>query len=389
MFSKRTEWELGENPLALELNKLQEQGVSLFDLTQSNPTQAGIAYPPELILKAFLDPQNLIYAPHPKGMLKTREAVAHYYADKGIKVSPENIVLTSSSSEAYGFLFRLLMDPHDRLLLPAPSYPLFSYLAGLNDVDVAYYHIYFDDKGWRIDFDSLEDSAERGAKAIVLVSPNNPTGSCIKAEEIKRLNALCTRYGMAIISDEVFIDYIFDEAATKYQSLALNTGALSFALGGLSKAMALPQMKLGWIIVNGPKKEVKGALDRLEVIADTYLSVNTPVQHAAATWLAGRGIVRDQIMARVRANEALLGDVARKAGVRCFPVEGGWYGLIQLSMGMPEDEWALKLLKEKHVVVHPGFLFDFDEEGFLVLSLLTKEDVFAEGLRRIAAFIEK
>jgi aspartate/methionine/tyrosine aminotransferase len=389
LFAKRTEWELGENPLSLELHKLQAQGVSLFDLTQSNPTQAGIAYPPELILKGFVDPQNLIYAPHPKGMLKTREAVARYYADKGIKVSPENIVLTSSSSEAYGFLFRLLLDPHDRVLLPAPSYPLFSYLAGLNDVEVAYYHIYFDGKAWRIDFDSLEESIERGTKAIVLVSPNNPTGSCIKADEIKRLNALCAEHGVAIISDEVFIDYIFDEAATKYEGLALNTGALSFALGGLSKAMALPQMKLGWIVVNGPKKEVKGALDRLEVIADTYLSVNTPVQHAAPAWLAGRGVVRDQILARVKANEKYLAAAAIDAGARHFPIEGGWYGLVQLTMGMPEDEWALKLLKEKHVVVHPGFFFDFDEEGFLVLSLLTREEVFAEGLKRIFAFIEK
>lgn len=383
MFSKRTEWELGENPLALELHKLQEQGVSLFDLTQSNPTQAGIAYPSELILKAFVDPQNLIYAPHPKGMLKAREAVARYYADKGIKVSAENIILTSSSSEAYGFLFRLLMDPHDRVLLPAPSYPLFSYLAGLNDVEVAYYHIYFDGKGWRIDFDSLEESIERGIKAIVLVSPNNPTGSCVKPDEIRRLNALCARHGVAIISDEVFIDYIFDEAATSYESLALNTGALSFALGGLSKAMALPQMKLGWIVVNGPKKEVKAALDRLEVIADTYLSVNTPAQHAASAWLAGRGVIRDQIMARVRSNEAHLAAAAKEAGIQHFPVEGGWYGLVQLAMGLPEDEWALKLLKEKHVVVHPGFFFDFDEEGFLVLSLLTREDVFIEGLRRL------
>ncbi|MFH0753629.1 MAG: pyridoxal phosphate-dependent aminotransferase, partial [Candidatus Omnitrophota bacterium] len=328
---------MSENPLALELNKLKAQGVSLYDLTQSNPTQAGIVYPQELILKALVNPQNLVYTPHPKGLLLAREAVVRYYADRGMVVSAENIVLTSSSSEAYGFLFRLLMDPNDRLLLPAPSYPLFSYLAGLNDVEVAYYHIYFDGHGWRIDFDSMEESIERGTRAIVLVSPNNPTGSCVKPEEIRRLNALCVQHKVALISDEVFIDYILDDTAVQYQSLSQNTGALSFTLGGLSKAMALPQMKLGWIVVNGPKKDVKAALDRLEVIADTYLSVNTPVQHAASVWLPERGVIVDQILTRVRANEKCLKAAVMDAGLKSFPIEGGWYGLVQLVLDEPED----------------------------------------------------
>jgi alanine-synthesizing transaminase len=387
MFSKRTEWELNENPLSLELTKLKEAGVPLFDLTESNPTRAGIAYPPEL-LKAFVDVNNLVYAPHPKGLLKAREAVALYYADKGIKVSPDNILLTSSSSESYAFLFRLLMDPMDRVLLPAPSYPLFSYLAGLNDVDVAYYRHYFDDTCWRMDMDSIEEAANRDAKAVVLVSPNNPTGSCVKVDELSRLNALCKEAGMALISDEVFIDYIFDAKKTKHQSLASNSEVLSFALGGLSKAMALPQMKLGWIVVNGPKKDVKAAMERLEVIADTYLSVNTPAQNAASTWLSGRAVITDQVMARVRANYTAL-VASAPDGVVVFPVEGGWYAVIRAELGMDDDQWALKLLRQKHVFIHPGFFFDFDAEGYVVVSLLTKEDVFREGIARLWTAIEK
>ena len=387
MFSKRTDWELSENPLTLALNDLRAKGVSVFDLTESNPTREGIAYPKDL-LSSFLDPANFSYAPHPKGMLKAREAVARYYADRHVKLSPEDLVLTSSSSEAYAFLFRLLMDPNDRVLLPAPSYPLFSYLAGLNDVDVAYYHLFFDGLAWRIDFDSLEEAADRDAKAVVLVSPNNPTGSCVSSQEIARLNALCSERHMAIISDEVFADYIFDPSRTSCPSLAANTGALSFALGGLSKAMALPQMKLGWIAANGPKKQVQAALERLEVIADTYLSVNTPVQNAAGPWLAGRGLVRDQVMARVRANYDHLVKAASDAA-RVLPIEGGWYAVLKTRLGVPEDEWALELLREHHVFVHPGFFFDFDEEGYMVVSLLTPEDIFREGMARVLSSIEK
>jgi len=386
LFAKRTDWELSENPLSLELNALRAKGVVLFDLTESNPTRAGIVYPPQL-LASFADPANLVYAPHPKGMLKAREAVACYYADKHLELSPENIVLTSSSSEAYAFLFRLLMDPNDRVLLPAPSYPLFSYLAGLSDVDVAYYRLFFDGEAWRIDFDSLEEAADRDAKAVILVSPNNPTGSCVRGDEIVRLNALCSKNKMAIISDEVFADYIFDEKKTGYQSLAGNAGALSFALGGLSKAMAMPQMKLGWIAANGPKKQVEAALARLEVIADTYLSVNTPVQNAAGIWLPARALIRDQVMARVKANYDHL--VKAVTGtVKVFPVEGGWYAVLKADLGMPEDEWALELLREHHVSVHPGFFFDFDEEGFIVVSLLTPQEVFHEGIRRITDAME-
>ena len=386
MFAQRTQWDLGENPLALELDKLRAAGVSVLDLTESNPTKAGIAHPADLILPPFQNTANLLYDPHPKGMQKAREAVARYYADKGIVVSPEQIILTSASSEAYTFLFRLLMNPHDRVLLPVPGYPLFSYLAGLNDVETANYRLAFDGQSWGIDFEFLKKEARRGVKAVVLVSPNNPTGSCVRPDEISRLNALCADFDMALISDEVFADYVFDPVKTPCPSLAANTGALSFALGGLSKAMALPQMKLGWIVVNGPQDQVHEAISRLEIIADTYLSVNTPVQNAAPVWLAKRGEITARIMARIRANYVYLSAAVATTPINVLPTDAGWYAVLQTDMGLPGDEWALRLLKEKHVFVHPGFFFDFEQEDHFVVSLLPPENIFQEGVRRVVDF---
>ena len=386
LFSRRTQWDLCENPLSLELDRMRAAGVPFFDLTESNPTRAGLLAPQDTLLAPLLDPANLRYDPHPKGMLSARLAVARYYAARGIQVPVEHIILTSGSSEAYTFLFRLLMDPHDRILLPVPGYPLFSYLAGLNDVETVFYRLCFDGESWRIDFDFLRQAARRGAKAVVLVSPNNPTGSCVRPGEIALLNTLCTDMGMAIISDEVFADYVFDRMRTPCPSLAANTGALSFALGGLSKALALPQMKMGWIAVNGPADQVAEALSRLEVIADTYLSVNTPVQQASAVWLQAREAISAPVMARVRSNYGHLLAAAAAAGVQVLPVEGGWYAVLRTEMGMPGDAWALKLLEQRHVFVHPGFFFDFEEEDFFVLSLLPQEDVFREGVAALFSF---
>lgn len=384
LFARRTRWELSDNPVAAALARLKTEGVQVLDLTESNPTRAGIYYPPDMFLGALQDPLNLIYAPQPQGLDRTRTAVAAYQAARGVSVPLEQIMLTASTSEAYSFLFRLLMDPGDRVLLPAPSYPLFSYLADINDVKVGHYRLYSDGKAWRMDLDSLEEAAREGkAKAVILVSPNNPTGSFIKPDELARLNDLCGRHGMAIISDEVFSDYCFSESASAYRSLALNDVVLSFSLGGLSKALALPQMKLAWIMANGPQEVLKEALGRLEVIADTYLSVNTPVQNAAVTWLPQASVIQEQIKARTETNLAAVRSWAPKAGFSLCPVEGGWYAVVQRRLDLPEDEWAVRLLEEKHVYVHPGFYFDFEEEGYLVLSLLTSPETFRKGLQGI------
>lgn len=381
MFSRRTEWDLSENPLSLALKELKAAGSSFIDLTESNPTQAGFHYPPQW-LNAFVNADNFIYDPLSAGMLKAREAVCAYCALRGVLATPERVVLTASTSEAYSFLFRLLMNSGDGVLIPAPGYPLFSYLAGLNDVAEAHYRLVFDGKRWNIDFESLEKAARKGrAKAVVLVSPNNPTGSFVTREEFVRLNALCVKYGLAIISDEVFSDYVADKYKADYMSASSNTEVLSFAMAGLSKALALPQMKLGWIVVNGPKALAEQALARLDVIADTYLSVSTPVQNACVQWLPEAHLIRDEIMVRVGQNLAALQEAVKGApNVELLPVEGGWYALLKLPMDIPEDEWVLRLLQQKHVYVHPGFYFDFEEEGMVVVSLLPEPTVFKAGV---------
>jgi hypothetical protein len=387
MFARRTNWELSENPLSLALAQRRAGGKRVLDLTESNPTTVGINYPSEILLGEFKDRNNLIYAPEAAGLLRTRTAVSEYFAVRGTVVPPEHITLTASTSEAYSFLFRLLADPGDKILLPAPSYPLFSYLAGLNDVEPVYYQLDFDGALWRIDFDSMERAAKAGGvKAVILVSPNNPTGSFILPDELLRLNALCARRGLAIISDEVFSDYLFGDACGQYTSLASNPAVLSFALGGLSKALALPQMKLGWIAANGPESLLKDALVRLEVICDTYLSVNTPVQNACVRWLAQSQLIQAEVLRRAQENLSFVTQEAEKAGIFIYPVSGGWSAILRPELNAGEDEWAVRLLEETGVNVHPGFYFDFAVDGHIVLSLLPRPEVFCEGIRRIMAF---
>ena len=285
-FAKRTSWEFGENPLSLALEQARRSGKEVIDLTESNPTRSGIHYPPDVFLGPLARIESLRYIPHAKGMLQTREAVAAYFKVRGTFVDPERMILTSSTSEGYSFLLRLLLNPGERILIPAPSYPLFSYLAGLNDLVVDRYFLEFRNGEWRIDFLSLEAALEKDTRAIILVSPNNPTGSCVKREDLAHLNEICAAEGVAIICDEVFGEYIFEGHQKDFFSLASNCVVPTFVLGGLSKALALPQMKLSWIMASGPEDYLAQALPRLEIIADTYLSVNTPVQIAAMAWQA-------------------------------------------------------------------------------------------------------
>ncbi|MBF0486171.1 MAG: pyridoxal phosphate-dependent aminotransferase [Candidatus Omnitrophica bacterium] len=383
-FSARTNWDLSENPLSLELETLKAKGVEIFDLTESNPTRAGFQYSPDIFLKPLTHPESLIYAPHPQGLLSAREAVARYYKEKGEVISPEQLVLTSSTSEAYSFLFRLLFNAGDRVLVPAPSYPLFSYLAGLNDVEVDYYQLEFSDGVWQINFPSIESSMTALTRAVILVSPNNPTGSSLKKEELKKLNKVCRAHNLAIISDEVFSDYLFDERDDICKTVAGNNAVPIFALGGVSKALAMPQMKLSWIVSNGPGDYLSQCMPRLEMIADTYLSVNTPVQNAASAWLKERHVIRDQVLNRVKENFSVLKKgVSKNPRVSLFPVEGGWYAVLKADLLLPEDEWAIKLLRDKQVYVHPGFYFDFKDEGYIVLSLLPRPEIFQEGIFRL------
>ena len=351
-----------------------------MDLTQSNPTACGFKYPPE-ILKALNNPDNLRYNPQAKGMLTAREVVVGYYARKGISLSAEQVILTASTSEAYSFLFRLLADYNERVLFPCPSYPLFEFLVNLNDLKMDYYRLQFEGN-WRIDLKDLNGGFFKDTRAIVVVNPNNPTGTYIEPGELNHLNQLCEKHNAAIISDEVFLDYAFENS--KPLSLSANKEALTFCLGGLSKALGLPQMKLSWIVVNGPSALVEEALKRLEVIADTYLSVSTPVQNALPVWFKFYPKIHEMILSRVRKNWLSVKKIlSGNSTIQYLNAQAGWYAVLKISTRKSEEAWVMELLEKDHVCVHPGYFFDFPQEAFLILSLLPEEKIFAEGLRRI------
>lgn len=356
MFSKRTQWDQALNDLHQTLEVLRSSGADVIDATESNPTRCGFVYPTPW-LSALASPENLTYDPQAAGLASTRAAVGKF-----CDFDPTKILLTASTSESYSFLFRLLLDPDDHVLIPAPSYPLFQFLLELNDATYDYYPLKYDGT-WTIDFDVLENLVGPRTKAIVLVNPNNPTGSYLKEEELFLLNMFCKKHHLAIISDEVFMDYRLQEG--NFVSLKNNVDVLTFVLSGLSKTLALPQMKLGWILTSGPEAHVKEALMRLEIIADTYLSVNTPVQHAAEMWLGQAALIQDQIKDRVRVNLATI----KASGLNVLDVEGGWYAIIAMP-NVQEETLVLDLLKQHQILVHPGFFFDFPESGYVVVSLL-------------------
>ena len=387
IFSSRTNWEMSANRLNDELERLRSNSVDFIDLTESNPTRCGFQYPQE-ILESLKDGNNLVYYPESKGMPRARKAVAEYYSQQGKKVDPEAIILTSSTSEAYTFLFRLLVNPGEKVLIARPSYPLFQYLIELADAAYDFYPLVFDGKRWRVDLASLEEVIDPLTRVIVLVNPNNPTGSYITKEELEELNRLCLRHKLALISDEVFFDYRLDVDDKEGVSLVNNTSVPTFVLNGLSKNLGLPQMKLSWIVASGPKAYTDEAIKRLDMIADTFLSVNTPVQNALSSWMACRTKIQMDILERVRNNHALVKDFALKRGLDFFASRGGWYAVLKVPSILDEEEWILKLLARKHVFVHPGYFFDFQEEGFIVLSLLPPSVQMNKGLNGISEMIK-
>lgn len=397
MFSERTGWDLGSNALARRLEELRASGEEVFDLTESNPTRVGLRYP-EGLLAPLADPSGLLYEPQPKGLPEARQAVASLYGGKGASIDPERIVLTASTSEAYSHLFRLLADPGDEVLVPRPSYPLFGYLADLCDVKTVPYSLRLRGERWHVDPEELAAAAGPRARALVVVHPNNPTGSGVTVGELAGIAEVCRKKRLALISDEVFAEYLWDEASSLPRTLlsggppAAGEGPLTFALGGLSKFLGLPQMKLGWIACSGPADLLGPALERLELIADTYLSVNTPVQRALPGWLKLAPAVQAEIRGRVRTNrEWLANELAGKEGARLLPSDGGWSAVLRLPGGYPGsvvhngEEWALSLLERRRVRVHPGYLFDFDGPGHAVVSLLPPPEPFREAIRRIPA----
>ena len=383
MFAERTNWNLAGNRLSEALARHRAGGKRLYDLTASNPTECGFAYDSEGILAALRNPSALRYEPNPKGLASARLAVTEYYSARGAAISAEDVVLTTSTSEAYSFAFRLLCDPGDEVLIPAPSYPLFAFLADIQDVKLVRYPLVYD-HGWQIDFHSLRQAITSRTRGVIVVNPNNPTGHFVKARELAQLNEICAGRQMALIADEVFLDFALDDA--RAVSCAGNSGALTFATSGLSKVAGLPQMKMAWLIASGPDELKKQAMERLEVIADTYLSPNAPVQLATATFLEQRGRFQKQVMARVRKNLAELDrQLGEQKSCTRLKLEGGWYAVLRVPATRGDEDLAIELLTHQDVYVHPGHFFDFAAEGYLVVSLIAAEEEFAEGVRRMLA----
>lgn len=383
MFSDRTSWDLSPNALTAALEKRRRQGRPVLDLMVSNPTCAGLNH----LQGIDLTPpgtSSRVYRPEALGLPAARQAVSDYYRERGLDVAAHRLLLTASTSEAYAYLFKLLADPGDEILVPRPSYPLFQYLGELEGVRVGTYPLRYGEDGWRVDVDRLGAAVGPRTRALVVVSPNNPTGSYITPAERAALEGVALDCGLALIADEVFADYPLEAPERGGPSLATDSRVLTFALSGLSKVLGLPQLKLSWLAVDGPEAEAADALSRLEVIADTYLSVGTPVQEALPRLLGHRIPIQTAIAARLRANLSLLRE--RAAGCQAVEVlrcEGGWYAVLRIETDA--EELALRLLEGAGVLVHPGAFYDFPPGEFLVVSLLSQR--LAEGVERVLALL--
>lgn len=388
IFARRTSWDLTTNRYTEALEAHRRAGKELLDLTASNPTTVGLEYREEELLRALANRDVLRYEPQPKGLLSAREAIAGYYADHGVQISPDNLILTTSTSEAYSFIFRLLCDPGDAVLVPTPSYPLFDFLAEIQDVKLIPYELIYD-HGWQVDFTSMTRALERAGapcRAVLVVHPNNPTGSYATRHEAEQLNGICRENGLAIIADEVFLDYSLSEQ--KPLTFSANDAVLNFTLSGLSKISALPQMKVAWIAVSGPPALKSDALSRLEVIADTYLSMNAPIQLAVPAMLEERHNIQPQLMQRVRKNlQELDSQLAEQKLCHRLDVEGGWYAILRVPVIGSDEDLAIALLREKGALVQPGHFYDFAADGHLVISLITLVEEFRAGITRVLEFV--
>jgi alanine-synthesizing transaminase len=383
MFSNRTNWKLVRNRLTEAIEDLRSSGTRSVELTLSNPTRARLRYDEPQILQSLASPQAMDYDPQPKGLPSARAAVADYYQTQhpAPRLDPDRVILTTSTSEGYSFVFRLLCNPGDELLVPKPSYPLFEFLADLHDVKLVPYPLIYD-HGWQMDFPSLQKAVTNQTRGVVVVHPNNPTGSFIHRHEQDSLNHFCREHSLALIADEVFLDYAHDRSPRR--SFVSNQDVLTFTLSGVSKISALPQMKVAWIVTSGPPAQVDAAQARLEIIADTYLSMNAPIQWATPELLDQRKSIQPQLLDRALTNLAELdSQLAAQETCQRLSVEAGWYVVLRIPVTQTDEELAIDLLRRQSVLVHPGHFYDFPGDGYLVLSLIGPEEEFAEGISRL------
>jgi alanine-synthesizing transaminase len=392
MFSKRTDWKLEENAYTRARRRHEQSGKSVLDLTTSNPTTCNFQYDEAAILAALHAKEALRYDPEPKGLASARAAVIEYCRQKNPTASldPERLILTTGTSEAYSFLFRLLCEPGDEIAIAQPSYPLFDFLATIQDVKLCPFRLVYD-HGWQIDFYGLQKAIGARTRAILLVHPNNPTGNFIGADEAEQLQAICRERHLALVVDEVFLDYEIRAAnprRKRHGSFVSGNQALTFVLSGLSKIAALPQMKIGWIAASGPDALVCAAMARLEIISDTYLSLSAPMQHALPALLGQRERMQRQLLERIEVNLAQLDErLARQNLVSRLEVEGGWYAVLRAPAVQSDEALSIRLLEEHSVLVQPGHFYEFADEGYLIVSLLTPAEQFAEGIRRLLACV--
>jgi hypothetical protein len=388
MFSHRVPADHSTNRLSAAIEERRGRGAHILDLTESNPTRCGFQLDDAALLRALANPSALLYEPHPQGLDSAREAVSRYYAQIGFEVDPQTLFLTTGTSEAYTQLFKLLADPGEEILVPTPGYPLLDVLTALEAVRLAHYPlVYKKPGGWAIDCEGLRASISTKTRAIVVVSPNNPTGSYLKPGELEECNALCRDFGLALIVDEVFSDYgpTGGQQSSRVRTAASNEGALTFTLNGFSKLVGLPQLKLGWIRVSGPPHLAGQARERLAYVSDAFLSVSAAVQHAATEVFRQRLPMQNQINQRLQDNSLALQEcLCGLGGCTILDREGGWYAIVQIAQDISDEDLAVGLLRDDGVLVHPGYFYDFPDGSHLVLSLLPPTTEFREGVRRLA-----
>ncbi|MBI5215617.1 MAG: pyridoxal phosphate-dependent aminotransferase [Ignavibacteriae bacterium] len=384
-FSTRTNWHRQPNALHRLLEQKKTNGETILDLTVSNPTECGFVYPEQKILSALSDARTLSYEPDARGLLSAREAIVEYYSVRGIAVDSSNIFLTASTSESYSLLFKLLCNGGDNVLVPQPSYPLFEYLAQINDVQLRHYHLHYNDD-WMIDIQSIRDAITPQTKVIVLINPHNPTGSFLKHHELESIKQIAHEHSLALLVDEVFIDYPF-RSEQEIISTAGESEVLTFTLNGISKMCGLPQMKLGWFVVGGSRFDVKEASGRLEVLCDMFLSINTPVQVALPKLLQCGETIRQQIQTRIKSNYRSLQSLTNHSPLTTHQSEGGWYGILHVPQTKTDEEWAIEVLEKRNVHLFPGYFFDLQTEGNLVVSLLVEEQTFRRGIEELRTYV--